>query len=173
MVCLEINPIILYNPRMPFPERVRQLEIERSENCGVCDKLFLPDDEIEVHSVTSLHLVHKDGRYIVTDPPTGHEALRGRSLSPNAYSPEETKDSDGVCLCVTCHQEIHRIALTQAKLDDPEFSGNTPSPKLLEEITLFFVNRKRRVVYEDYKSKENKIEIVFIEKPRITFYSRI
>jgi hypothetical protein len=65
-VCLENNPIILYNPRMPFPERIRQIEIEKAEKCGVCDDPFLPNDEIEVHSVTSLHLVYKNGRYVIT-----------------------------------------------------------------------------------------------------------
>lgn len=155
---------------MPFPERIRQIELDKATSCSVCNDPFLPDDEIEVHSVTSLHLVHKGGRYIVTDPPTGHEAIKGKTLALHAYSPEEPKESDGICLHLRCHQEIHRIALTQAKLDDPKFSGNTPPPKLLEEVTLFFVNRKRRVVYEDHKSKENKTEIVFIEKPKITFY---
>lgn len=155
---------------MAFSERIRRIEIVKSSNCGVCNNPFNQDSEIEVHSITSLHLVYKDARYVVTDPPVGHEAIKGKTLASHAYSPEEIKDSDGVCLCVTCHQEIHRIALNQAKLDDSEFAGSTPPPKLLEVVTLFFVSRKRPIVYEDIGQKHQKpIEIKFIERPKITF----
>lgn len=155
---------------MPFPERIRRIESEKTNNCGVCNDPFLPKDEVEVHSITSLHLVYKNGRYVVTDPPTGHEAIRGKTLAPHAYSPEEIKESDGIPLHVRCHQEIHRIALIQAKLDNTEFTGSTPPPKLLEEITLFYMNRKRPIVYENVGQKNNgQIKVEFIEKRKIIF----
>lgn len=155
---------------MPFPERIRRIESEKATNCGVCDDPFLPNDEIELHSITSLHLVHKNGRYIVTDPPTGHEAIRGKTLALHAYSPKEIKECDGIPLHKKCHQEIHRITLIQAKLDDSNFSGNTPTPKLLEEITLFYMNRKRPIVYENIDRKNyREIKIEFIERVKITF----
>jgi hypothetical protein len=154
---------------MPFPERIRQIEIEKSTNCGVCDNPFAPNEVVEVHSITSLHLVYKDGKYVVTDPTAGHEALRGKAISSGVYSPEETKDSDGICLCGQCHDEIHRIALAEARLDQ-NFIGNAPSPKMLEDVTLFFVNRKKPIIYENVGQKDKKtIEIIFFERPKVIF----
>lgn len=149
--------------------------MEKATHCGICNDLFRPDSYRELHSETSLHLERKGDKYLVTDPPKGHKFLKGKLVSLGVYRPEEDKVSDGVCLCVVCHDEIKRIALAESRYRDADFRGNTPTPKVLEEITNFFVNRKKPIVYEEHKLEENKLEernqeIVFLETPKITFY---
>lgn len=136
---------------MPFPESLRQRETEKATKCAICLEPAPEDAYLEAHSITSLHLVlDKDSggnRYIVTDPPTGHEILRGRTISAKAYLNGQ-KDHDAVCICAECHDEIHRIALAEARLDK-NFRGKSPSPKILEEVTLFFIKRGKPLVYEN------------------------
>ncbi len=149
---LEDNPIILYNPRMPFPESIRRKEVAKAKACAGCKEPFPPGAYIEAHSATSLHLVldkkSKERRYIVTDPPRGHEILRGRTLNAKIFSFGQTKDNDAFCLCPVCHDEIKRIALNELGSRNPEFKKYTLPPALSEEVTIFFVKRGRPMVYD-------------------------
>jgi hypothetical protein len=132
---------------MAFSEQIRNQEAGEKFKCEVCGE---PLAYFELHSATSLHLVltEVDGekKYLVTDPPQGHEQLRGKVLSVKIFSDGE-KNHDGFCLCPVCHDELHRIALSEAQFD-PDFKGNSPPPQLLLEVTLYFIARKKPIVYE-------------------------
>lgn len=162
---------------MAFSENIRRKEIERANSCEICNDPFRPDSYIEVHSVTSLHLERRGNKYLVTDPTKGHEFLKGRLVDLNIYKPGEEKLSDGVCLCPVCHDEIKRIALAESRYRNHDFKGNAPSPKVLEEVTMFFVDRKRPIVYDYIEAKSEiqrqshpsrKIVLIFNES-KITF----
>lgn len=137
---------------MAFSERIRKLEIEKADGCAVCREPFPPGAYIEVHSATSLHLVldkkSKDRRYIVTDPPLGHKILRGKSISARVFALWETKDNDAFCLCPVCHDELKRSSLAESKRRITDFSKNAPPPAILEEVTLFNIERRRRMVID-------------------------
>ncbi len=136
---------------MPFPEHVRRKEIDLATHCAICRDPFPQGAYVEVHSATSLHLVSilelNQRKFLVTDPPAGHEKLKGKALNSKVYSQGEISNSDAICLCPACHDEIHRIALLEARRDQ-NFVGKAPPPQLLEEITLFFVGRGKPIVYD-------------------------
>lgn len=127
---------------MPYPESIRQQEISKADSCAICREKLPKDAYIEVHSATSLHLVRDEetGKYCVTDPPVGHEKLKGKLINWNVLRGRKT---DGVCLCPVCHDEIHRIAREEARRNG--FSGNAPPPEVLEEVTLYFAQRGRPI----------------------------
>lgn len=144
---------MVYNPPMPFPESIRRKEIERAVGCAVCKDPFPPGAYIEMHSATSLHLVLDkksiDLRYIVTDPPLGHEILRGKSISAKVFKLGDTRKHDGFCLCPVCHDELKRVALAEARHRNPNFKGNAPPPQVIEEVTLTMIKRGRPIVYQN------------------------
>lgn len=136
---------------MAFPERVRRREIEKAAGCAVCKDPFPPGAYIEMHSATSLHLVRDkksiQPRFIVTDPPLGHETLRGKSINARVFKMGDTRQHDGFCLCPVCHDELKRVALAEARLRNPKFKGNAPPPEVIEEVTLTMIKRGRPIVY--------------------------
>ncbi len=140
---------------MAFLESIRKQEVAKAERCATCRDPFPDDAYIEVHSATSLHLVldkNSDTKYKVTNTPMGFKRLRGKTISSKAFFYEdedgERKQNDAFCLCIICHDEIKRISLAEARLRNPKFKGNTPPPGILEEVTLFFVNRGRPMVHD-------------------------
>lgn len=137
---------------MPFPEAFKQKELDQADECGICTEPCPPGGYLEVHSATSLHLVLDENnptKYVVTDPPPGHDILKGRKLSLRVYPEGKTDRGDAVCLCPVCHDEIHRIALAEAKLLDKKFKGKIAPPKILHEATIHFATRKRPIVYDE------------------------
>lgn len=127
---------------MPYPERIRRTEIEKTEKCVVCLEPAPKGEVLEVHSATSLHLelseVKGELRYVVTSTHQGHEQLKGKALNVGIYQPEgKPEQNDAFCLCVDCHQEVHRVALAKTRLTDKD--AKIASPKVLMETTFFYV----------------------------------
>lgn len=143
----------------PFPERIRRREIENALECEICREQVNEETYLEVHSVTSLHLVMnkdaKNPRYIVTDPPVGHEYLKGKDVNPDVYKEGRERGSDAVCLCLTCHQEIHRFALKLSK--KVGFKGKNPPPQILEEVTRYFINKGQQIMERKKLRAKEKI----------------
>lgn len=136
---------------MGFPERIRRREIEKAAGCAVCRQPFLPDSYIELHSATGLHLVLDEDsdqtRFIVTDPPQGHQYLKGRSISAKAYKMGDRRRHDGFCVCPECHDGLKLKALDEARRRDPKFRGNVPPPQVMEDVTLEMVKRGKPIVF--------------------------
>lgn len=134
---------------MPFPEKIRIREVEAAYECEICREPIGNDGYVEVHSITSLHLVksenNKSTKYLVTDTPKGHESLKGKKIEIGIHEEGLVRGSDAVCLCPVCHDEIKRIALAESRRTNPNFSGNTPPPAILKEVTTFFVKRGRPI----------------------------
>jgi hypothetical protein len=126
---------------MPFSERVRRLEIENAVECEICRDPVTDDLYLEIHSVTSLHLVKNNDkenpRYIVTSPPPGHEHLKGKSLDLGVYKEGVERGTDAACLCLECHQHVHRMALKAAR--KVGFKGKNPPPQVLEQVTRYYL----------------------------------
>ena len=127
---------------MPFPERIRRTEIEKTEKCAVCLEPAPRGEVLEVHSATSLHLelneVKGELRYVVTSTHKGHEQLKGKALNIGVYQPDgKPEKNDAFCLCVDCHQEVHRVALAKTRLQDKD--AKIASPKILMDATFFYV----------------------------------
>lgn len=141
---------------MGFPESVRRKEIEKADGCAVCREPFPPDAYVELHSATGLHLVldkkSNQTRFIVTDPPLGHKALKGKSLSARVFKMGDTREHDGFCVCPECHDHLKLSALEEARQRDPKFKGNVPPPQINEEVTLAMVKRGKPMVYHKINS---------------------
>lgn len=148
---------------MPFPERIRRHEVHKATTCGICHDALPREAYVEAHSFTSLHLVRKgdgrDNKYMVTDPPLDQDHLRGMYVNGDDYGLDGSQETDAVCLCPECHNEIHRIALAEARLD-ASFKGINPPPELLSEVTRFFMDRGSRMTYENVNR-----DAIFEESP--------
>ena len=134
---------------MPFPERLRRTEIEKKQVCEICQNEDIHTDNLEIHSATSLHLVLADvngkQKYLITSTHKGHENLRGKTISTAIYMPNgEPRESDAFCLCVDCHQEVHRIALERARKTDK--NAKIAPPKILAEVTHFYIDVGRPIL---------------------------
>lgn len=154
---------------MPFPERIRHKEKLAAFKCAACDKKFNSPDEGELHSKTGLHLVKnrksKKQGYKVTNTPEGHSTLRGKTISRSSFIGHKDRDNDGVCLCKDCHIEVHRLALAEAKIRG-DFPGNATPPRILEEITQDFIERKRGTSYGLPEVELAKIYLSILPLPK-------
>jgi hypothetical protein len=139
--------VVKYLLMAPFPEAIRQKEVAKTEFCEICGEFLPADGYSEIHSATGLHLVvvnkGKGACYEITDPPSNLETLKGERVGLYIYPYKSGQISDGVKLCFACHEEIHRVALLEAKRLNPGFTGNSAPPLVLKDVTLFFLKRKR------------------------------
>ena len=118
------------------------------EVCGTDTSRLQPGQtsaSFEIHSATSLHLV-RSSRYpdmcVVTSPPPDFKKMRGRLLPAAMFRvfDDPERDDDAFCLCLSCHDEIHKRAQVMTRVR-VKGSGKNAIPALLESVTLFFVRR--------------------------------
>jgi len=136
---------------MAFPSNMLSEMRELIWYCEVCGDY---SEYLEGHSSSGLHLsVEVENGQIncrVYDACEGHQTLKRRkSLSPEIAEEFIFMDgrlNDCVMCCPVCHDELKRIALTQAKYEDPSFSGRVPPPSVMFRVTRDMVIRGRRLV---------------------------
>lgn len=95
----------------------------------------------EAHSATGFHFtrIGKDDCFVATSVPEDYH-LKKSIFSFHAFVVLQIgRDDDGFCICLICHDEIHRKALRETKKRFPNHKGNTSAPAILEEITLGLV----------------------------------
>lgn len=136
----EKSPLQIYE--MAFSESIIQRELAHTFNCSICDLPLTGGMPIEVHSISGLHLVMTD------TASKEHRNLIGKTRFLAGIPEDEEFLSDGVPLCLPCHQEINRIALEEAKLRNPGFRGQAPPTQILAEVTIFFMERHKPLSFE-------------------------
>ena len=134
---------------MGFQSVTFNIAAERANyQCEVCGKNMRKKRSgdvalYELHSASTLHLVDGPEKYLVTDPPTGFENLRGKRLWGGLFLVSEWNLSyDAFCLCPTCHRDIHWEALIKTKCLLPGYKGRSSSPAILELVTLSKVSKR-------------------------------
>lgn len=117
--------------------------------CEVCGKdLYNPDPNAVadgvMHSGTSMHLVDGPEFYLVTDPPETHMQLKGKKINGKLFeSLLAGYEDDAYFVCRTCHRDIHIVALSRMKTENPDFKGKLVTPEILLEVTVAFVGKRR------------------------------
>lgn len=146
---------------MPFPEGLRRAEVEKTQKCEICQNEDIHKDNLEIHSATSLHLVltevNGEQKYLITSTHKGHENIKGKTISTGVYQPNgKPEENDAFCLCVDCHQEVHRVALEKTRISDKK--AKIASPKILSEVTHFYISVGRPILDKNqgYKARNGK-----------------
>ncbi len=137
---------------MAFPANLTEKMRELVWYCEVCGDY---SQYLEGHSSSGLHLTLglENGRINcqVYDACDGHKTLtRRRSVSQEMareFIFMNGRLSDCVMCCPVCHDELKRIALAQAKLEDPKLEGQTPPPAVMFRVTRDMVIRGRPLVF--------------------------
>ena len=135
---------------MAFPSRIIVELKKQVWHCEICHQYSA---YLEGHSASGLHIVAKKVGsktiYQVYDTTLGHKGLEGRTVSEKMaklYIIVEGRDSDCLMVCPECHDELNRVALAEARLQDPDFEGNTPPVAILFGVTLTMYLRGKSMV---------------------------
>lgn len=137
---------------MAFPDKVLGRLKEHIWHCEICGQY---SEYLEGHSASGLHIIAEKNcdqfEFRVYDTSQGHKALKRRSAISERMAKEfiivAGRNSDCLMVCPSCHDEIARIALAQAKLEDPKFKGRAAPPALIFRVTRDMRNRGKSLTY--------------------------
>lgn len=139
---------------MAFPASLIKEMRKSIWHCEVCHDY---SEYLEGHSSSGLHITaQKDEEgflsYRVYDACNGHSSLTRRNHISQEMAEHfifmDDRLSDCILCCPVCHDELKRIALEQARLEDPNFKGRVPPPEIMYRVTRDMVARGKRLVYE-------------------------
>lgn len=126
---------------MPYPQKIVEWLLAEAEICYCCKLVFTKLDYKAAHSSTGEHWVleeAEDGRYVyrVTDPPAEYGFMKGKVREiDNEFQKGLNYKGDAVVVCHNCHKKVHALALSLSREKNPDFIGNTPTPRSLYTVT--------------------------------------
>ncbi|HCQ31203.1 TPA: hypothetical protein DIU27_02355 [Candidatus Collierbacteria bacterium] len=136
---------------MSYPRHIVKWLMEEAKLCFFCGEALTSLDFSEVHSTTGLHLVFSPASnpprdvYLVTDPPQEFSYMLGKiyELENEFHLPRTLSDprgykGDAVVVHRLCHDKVKKMALELCRRRIQGFSGGTPTPKILNEVSRNF-----------------------------------
>lgn len=144
---------------MPYEKSHADWIKSEAKFCFCCKQAFVGREYREVHSKTGFHFMldeTESGRQVfrVTTIP---EALDWMNVEyfelENEFRITDKYAADAVVVHHHCHVEVNLIALQLCRERVPDFQGNTPLPRYLNEATNHFLTY--RLKYADILNLNN------------------
>lgn len=128
---------------MPYSKFIAGVMTSKSRVCYCCGMPFTRLDQKAIHSMTGFHyeavcLSKPEPHYmlIARDVPLEYGYMLGHVCEDLLeFGIPFSMDGDAVCLCVPCHKRVHKLALELSRDRNPDFKGNTPTPRNLVDAT--------------------------------------